>query len=161
MCLHRAGSLVWSPLRLCYSDVYWCIFLADLSIYKPFLMQCYRRQGESTSVGGHDFRKEMVLKPGWLVTRWQSWWVVESWYRLCARGWILSFMINANQHKEGSSCRGGQKVMLWVSFFPYRWNLQWAHMGMKGTVDCPTDWMQSMDIHSASCTLAAQRRWHN
>ncbi|XP_042030419.1 vacuolar sorting protein 3-like [Salvia splendens] len=31
--------------------------------------KCYRRQGESTSVSGRDFKKDILLKPGWLVTR--------------------------------------------------------------------------------------------
>ncbi|KAL3616773.1 hypothetical protein CASFOL_039167 [Castilleja foliolosa] len=31
--------------------------------------KCYRRQGESTSITGRDFRKDIILKPGWLVTR--------------------------------------------------------------------------------------------
>ncbi|KAK6150192.1 hypothetical protein DH2020_017717 [Rehmannia glutinosa] len=31
--------------------------------------KCYRRQGESTSVSGRDFRKDVILRPGWLVTR--------------------------------------------------------------------------------------------
>ncbi|GFQ04465.1 transforming growth factor-beta receptor-associated protein 1 [Phtheirospermum japonicum] len=31
--------------------------------------KCYRRQGESTSISGRDFRKDVILKPGWLVTR--------------------------------------------------------------------------------------------
>ncbi|KAK4491348.1 hypothetical protein RD792_002084 [Penstemon davidsonii] len=32
-------------------------------------LQCYRRQGESTSVTGRDFQKDSLVKPGWLVTR--------------------------------------------------------------------------------------------
>ncbi|XP_016475149.2 vacuolar sorting protein 3 [Nicotiana tabacum] len=31
--------------------------------------KCFRRQGESTSVSGRDFKKDMLYKPGWLVTR--------------------------------------------------------------------------------------------
>ncbi|KAL8508430.1 hypothetical protein ACS0TY_018888 [Phlomoides rotata] len=31
--------------------------------------KCYRRQGESTSVSGRDFKKDILIKPGWLVTR--------------------------------------------------------------------------------------------
>ncbi|XP_073027429.1 vacuolar sorting protein 3-like [Primulina eburnea] len=31
--------------------------------------KCYRRQGESTSVTNHDFKKDILVKPGWLVTR--------------------------------------------------------------------------------------------
>ncbi|KAL8033886.1 hypothetical protein ABFX02_13G185100 [Erythranthe guttata] len=31
--------------------------------------KCYRRQGESTSVSGRDFKKDSLVKPGWLVTR--------------------------------------------------------------------------------------------
>ncbi|KAH6782270.1 Vacuolar sorting protein 39 [Perilla frutescens var. frutescens] len=31
--------------------------------------KCYRRQGESTSVSGRDFKRDILLKPGWLVTR--------------------------------------------------------------------------------------------
>ncbi|XP_038723122.1 vacuolar sorting protein 3 [Tripterygium wilfordii] len=31
--------------------------------------KCFRRQGESTSVTGHDFRRDILFKPGWLVTR--------------------------------------------------------------------------------------------
>ncbi|XP_042027643.1 vacuolar sorting protein 3-like [Salvia splendens] len=31
--------------------------------------KCYRRQGESTSVSGRDFKREILRKPGWLVTR--------------------------------------------------------------------------------------------
>ncbi|KAI3455861.1 hypothetical protein Pfo_012524 [Paulownia fortunei] len=31
--------------------------------------KCFRRQGESTSVGGRDFKKDIIVKPGWLVTR--------------------------------------------------------------------------------------------
>ncbi|KAJ9563211.1 hypothetical protein OSB04_008371 [Centaurea solstitialis] len=30
--------------------------------------KCFRRQGESTSVTGRDFKNDPVLKPGWLVT---------------------------------------------------------------------------------------------
>ncbi|KAL0390220.1 UNVERIFIED_CONTAM: Vacuolar sorting protein 3 [Sesamum calycinum] len=31
--------------------------------------KCFRRQGESTSVSGRDFKKEIFVNPGWLVTR--------------------------------------------------------------------------------------------
>ncbi|WOG84814.1 hypothetical protein DCAR_0103999 [Daucus carota subsp. sativus] len=31
--------------------------------------KCFRRQGESTSVTGRDFRKDIIFKSGWLVTR--------------------------------------------------------------------------------------------
>ncbi|CAN4116190.1 unnamed protein product [Withania somnifera] len=31
--------------------------------------KCFRRQGESTSVSGRDFTKDILYKPGWLVTR--------------------------------------------------------------------------------------------
>ncbi|XP_073129655.1 vacuolar sorting protein 3 [Henckelia pumila] len=31
--------------------------------------KCYRRQGESTSVTNRDFKKDILVKPGWLVTR--------------------------------------------------------------------------------------------
>ncbi|KAK1288763.1 hypothetical protein QJS10_CPB19g00762 [Acorus calamus] len=31
--------------------------------------QCYRRQGESTSSSGRNFKKDALLKPGWLVSR--------------------------------------------------------------------------------------------
>ncbi|XP_059316454.1 vacuolar sorting protein 3 isoform X3 [Lycium ferocissimum] len=31
--------------------------------------KCFRRQGESTSVSGRDFKKDILYKPGWLVTR--------------------------------------------------------------------------------------------
>ncbi|KAG8385151.1 hypothetical protein BUALT_Bualt03G0011900 [Buddleja alternifolia] len=31
--------------------------------------KCYRRQGESTSVTGRDFKEDVLIKPGWLVTR--------------------------------------------------------------------------------------------
>ncbi|GER36823.1 vacuolar sorting protein 39 [Striga asiatica] len=31
--------------------------------------KCYRRQGESTSTSGRDFKKEVIIKPGWLVTQ--------------------------------------------------------------------------------------------
>lgn len=31
--------------------------------------KCFRRQGESTSVSGRDFKKDTLYKPGWLVTR--------------------------------------------------------------------------------------------
>ncbi|KAL6567205.1 hypothetical protein OROGR_000873 [Orobanche gracilis] len=31
--------------------------------------KCYRRQGESNSINGRDFRNDVILKPGWLVTR--------------------------------------------------------------------------------------------
>ncbi|KAK4440873.1 Vacuolar sorting protein 3 [Sesamum alatum] len=31
--------------------------------------KCFRRQGESTSVSGRDFKKEILVNPGWLVTR--------------------------------------------------------------------------------------------
>ncbi|KAK4803170.1 hypothetical protein SAY86_001373 [Trapa natans] len=31
--------------------------------------KCFRRQGESTSVTGRDFKKDVLIKPGWLVTR--------------------------------------------------------------------------------------------
>ncbi|KAL0417869.1 UNVERIFIED_CONTAM: Vacuolar sorting protein 3 [Sesamum radiatum] len=33
------------------------------------VLQCFRRQGESTSVSGRDFKKEIFVNPGWLVTR--------------------------------------------------------------------------------------------
>ncbi|KAL6561876.1 hypothetical protein OROGR_002883 [Orobanche gracilis] len=31
--------------------------------------KCYRRQGESNSINGRDFRNDVILEPGWLVTR--------------------------------------------------------------------------------------------
>ncbi|KAL3522965.1 hypothetical protein ACH5RR_015799 [Cinchona calisaya] len=31
--------------------------------------KCFRRQGESTSITGRDFKKDVLHKPGWLVTR--------------------------------------------------------------------------------------------
>ncbi|XP_038719526.1 vacuolar sorting protein 3-like [Tripterygium wilfordii] len=31
--------------------------------------KCFHHQGESTSVTGHDFRRDVLFKPGWLVTR--------------------------------------------------------------------------------------------
>ncbi|KAJ7004362.1 hypothetical protein NC653_009283 [Populus alba x Populus x berolinensis] len=31
--------------------------------------KCFRRLGESTSVTGHDFKRDPLIKPGWLVTR--------------------------------------------------------------------------------------------
>ncbi|KAJ8569704.1 hypothetical protein K7X08_006281 [Anisodus acutangulus] len=31
--------------------------------------KCFRRQGESTSVSGRDFKRDILYKPGWLVTR--------------------------------------------------------------------------------------------
>lgn len=31
--------------------------------------KCYRRQGESTSARGRNFRRDPIIKPGWLVTR--------------------------------------------------------------------------------------------
>ncbi|XP_030494035.2 vacuolar sorting protein 3 [Cannabis sativa] len=31
--------------------------------------KCFRRQGESTSVTGRDFKRDTLVKPGWLVTR--------------------------------------------------------------------------------------------
>ncbi|XP_002523291.2 vacuolar sorting protein 3 [Ricinus communis] len=31
--------------------------------------KCYRRQGESTSVKGRNFKQDVLFKPGWLVTR--------------------------------------------------------------------------------------------
>ncbi|OMO65916.1 hypothetical protein COLO4_30926 [Corchorus olitorius] len=31
--------------------------------------KCFRRQGESTSVTGRDFKQDVLIKPGWLVTR--------------------------------------------------------------------------------------------
>ncbi|GMI77799.1 vacuolar protein sorting 3, modified transport to the vacuole 10 [Hibiscus trionum] len=31
--------------------------------------KCFRRQGESTSVSGRDFKQDVIFKPGWLVTR--------------------------------------------------------------------------------------------
>ncbi|WCJ28455.1 Vacuolar sorting protein 39 [Euphorbia peplus] len=31
--------------------------------------KCFRRQGESTSVKGRDFKEDVLYKPGWLVTR--------------------------------------------------------------------------------------------
>ncbi|CAN0878399.1 Vacuolar sorting protein 3 [Linum grandiflorum] len=31
--------------------------------------KCFRRQGESTSVSGRDFKEDVLVKPGWLVTR--------------------------------------------------------------------------------------------
>ncbi|KAJ7950518.1 transforming growth factor-beta receptor-associated protein 1 [Quillaja saponaria] len=31
--------------------------------------KCYRRQGESVSVSGRNFRDDVLIKPGWLVTR--------------------------------------------------------------------------------------------
>ncbi|MQL95338.1 hypothetical protein Taro_028003 [Colocasia esculenta] len=31
--------------------------------------KCYRRQGESTSARGRDFKQEIIFKPGWLVSR--------------------------------------------------------------------------------------------
>nr|KJB69957.1 hypothetical protein B456_011G051400 [Gossypium raimondii] len=31
--------------------------------------KCFRRQGESTSVTGRDFKQDVLFKPGWLVTR--------------------------------------------------------------------------------------------
>ncbi|XP_057986078.1 vacuolar sorting protein 3 isoform X2 [Hevea brasiliensis] len=31
--------------------------------------KCFRRQGESTSVTGRNFKRDVLLKPGWLVTR--------------------------------------------------------------------------------------------
>ncbi|CAK9184466.1 unnamed protein product [Ilex paraguariensis] len=31
--------------------------------------KCFRRQGESTSVTGRDFKQDIMFKPGWLVTR--------------------------------------------------------------------------------------------
>ncbi|KAJ4702603.1 transforming growth factor-beta receptor-associated protein 1 [Melia azedarach] len=31
--------------------------------------KCYRRQSESTSVTGRDFKQDVLIKPGWLVTR--------------------------------------------------------------------------------------------
>lgn len=31
--------------------------------------KCFRRQGESTSVTGRNFKQDILIKPGWLVTR--------------------------------------------------------------------------------------------
>ncbi|KAJ6326514.1 hypothetical protein OIU78_013586 [Salix suchowensis] len=31
--------------------------------------KCFRRLGESTSVTGRDFKRDPLIKPGWLVTR--------------------------------------------------------------------------------------------
>ncbi|KAL9685106.1 hypothetical protein QQ045_022553 [Rhodiola kirilowii] len=31
--------------------------------------KCFRRQGESTSITGRDFKEDALIKPGWLVTR--------------------------------------------------------------------------------------------
>lgn len=31
--------------------------------------KCYRRQGESTSVSGRNFKQDLIFKPGWLVNR--------------------------------------------------------------------------------------------
>ncbi|KAF3437824.1 hypothetical protein FNV43_RR20580 [Rhamnella rubrinervis] len=31
--------------------------------------KCFRRQGESTSVTGRNFKQDVIVKPGWLVTR--------------------------------------------------------------------------------------------
>eukprot|EP00268_Persea_americana_P040336 TRINITY_DN4002_c0_g1_i2.p1 TRINITY_DN4002_c0_g1~~TRINITY_DN4002_c0_g1_i2.p1 ORF type:complete len:984 (-),score=196.53 TRINITY_DN4002_c0_g1_i2:466-3417(-) len=31
--------------------------------------KCFRRRGESTSVTGQDFKKEIIFKPGWLVSK--------------------------------------------------------------------------------------------
>lgn len=31
--------------------------------------KCFRRQGESTSVTGRDFKQDMIFKPGWLVSK--------------------------------------------------------------------------------------------
>jgi len=31
--------------------------------------QCYRRLGESKSVTGRDFKRDVLIKPGWLVNR--------------------------------------------------------------------------------------------
>lgn len=31
--------------------------------------KCFRRQGESTSVTGRNFKRDILVKPGWLVTR--------------------------------------------------------------------------------------------
>ncbi|KAI3971896.1 hypothetical protein MKX01_025636 [Papaver californicum] len=31
--------------------------------------KCYRRQGESTSVSGRNFKRDLIFKPGWLVNR--------------------------------------------------------------------------------------------
>ncbi|KAK9267644.1 hypothetical protein L1049_010075 [Liquidambar formosana] len=31
--------------------------------------KCFRRQGESTSVTGRNFKRDVLIKPGWLVTR--------------------------------------------------------------------------------------------
>uniref|UniRef100_A0A7N0VGU3 CNH domain-containing protein n=1 Tax=Kalanchoe fedtschenkoi TaxID=63787 RepID=A0A7N0VGU3_KALFE len=31
--------------------------------------KCFRRQGESTSITGRDFKQDPLIKPGWLVTR--------------------------------------------------------------------------------------------
>jgi hypothetical protein len=30
--------------------------------------KCFRRQGESTSVTGRNFKQDVLIKPGWLVT---------------------------------------------------------------------------------------------
>jgi vacuolar protein sorting-associated protein 3 len=32
-------------------------------------LQCYRRQGESVSVSGRNFKEDILIKPGWLVSR--------------------------------------------------------------------------------------------
>lgn len=37
-------------------------------------MQCFRRQGGSTSIRGCNFKRDVLLKPGWLVTRWHITW---------------------------------------------------------------------------------------
>lgn len=43
------------------------VSLKELQFCISFLMQCYRRQGESTSVTGRNFKQDILIKPGWLV----------------------------------------------------------------------------------------------
>lgn len=47
------------------------------------LEQCYRRQGESVSAGGRNFKQQPIFKPGWLVTRssWGLFHIVMHWLR--------------------------------------------------------------------------------
>lgn len=59
----------------CYVDTFFFFGKSRIWPQLSFPMQCFRRQGDSTSVTGRNFKQDILVKPGWLVTRWvgQNW----------------------------------------------------------------------------------------
>lgn len=68
--------------------------------------QCYRRLGESKSVTGRDFKRDVLIKPGWLVNRQQKNPL------LFRNNWLFHLTSNPHKHRVGIVQKAAHVVLL-------------------------------------------------